>query len=111
MSPWVLSSILIQRGECSDGPKFSDYSLRKRDLYFYKCDSTNATSFLLKAIMLPSYVEVTNNDRDNDFLLVQWVLVITFLHGVKALCNLKGTVQRKLRGVESYINQKDFVSH
>ncbi len=23
---------------------------------------------------------------------------------------LKGTVQRKLRGVESYINQKDFVS-
>jgi hypothetical protein len=23
----------------------------------------------------------------------------------------KGTVQRKLRGVESYINQKDFVSH
>ncbi len=24
---------------------------------------------------------------------------------------LKGTVQRKLRGVESYINQKDFVSH
>jgi hypothetical protein len=24
---------------------------------------------------------------------------------------LKGTVQQKLRGVESYINQKDFVSH
>ncbi len=38
------------------------------------------------------------------YLLLFWMPTQVFF-------KLKGTVQRKLRGVESYINQKDFVSH
>jgi hypothetical protein len=48
------------------------------------------------------------------FILVNTnMLLERNLQEVAHLCRdkLKGTVQRKLRGVKSYINQKDFVSH